>query len=571
MKVCPRCSEFYANDATYCPSDGVELKKTNDPWLGRTIAARYRLIKRLGTGGMSSVYLARHVMIDRLSAIKVLRQDLSLNPTHRERFLREARAVNRINHRNIVEISDAGEMDGVAYLVMEYVDGKSLHEEIRKGAMPWPRAARIGMQISAALARAHQMGVIHRDLKPENILLVRVRDGDAGAEHDLAKLTDFGIAKIVDAPALTFSEQLFGTPGYIAPEYVEGLPVDRRADLYALGVLIYEMTTGALPYDARGADLLTMPLRAAPTPPGQRVSGLPPEIETLTLRLLARQPEDRPQDAFAVYDALGDTLRRYGGGSMLPPAYTTEPPVARDAAPTIVDEEVDIAVSSAMLGSIGIDIAPASRLTANLAKAQTSEIALRWHTALAELELSIERARRKGGPAARGAEKAVELVEYARTKVVSIERASRAAAEAQARVDRLEAKGREFRANLGHAIDELLRDLSRERAHAAALSTRREALVDSAPGRGQDRSSDTLVWETAALAAEEERARALESDLTFQIDALQAQLDTQNHELEAELVEASGGLEGSLAALRQLTNEFVRTLDDAAAVVGVSK
>src|SRR5215472_13117120 len=374
MKVCPRCSEFYANDATYCPSDGTELKKTNDPWLGRTIAARYRIVRRLGFGGMSSVYLARHVMIDRLSAIKVLRQELNLNPTHRERFLREARAVNRINHRNIVEITDLGEMDGVAYLVMEYVDGGSLADEIKKGAMPWQRAARIGMQIAAALGRAHQMGVIHRDLKPDNILLPRPSPGDSG-EQDIVKLTDFGIAKIVDAPALTFSEQLFGTPGYIAPEYVEGLPVDKRADLYAVGVLLYQMMTGSLPYDAKGADLLVSALRAAPVPPGKRVSGLPPELERLLLDLLSRRPEDRPQDAFAVIDALADTLRRHGGSDAAPP------PVYLGAVPVPLVDGPPI--------SVALDAAPVSILTANIGKVQTSEIASRWHTALAELEKAI--------------------------------------------------------------------------------------------------------------------------------------------------------------------------------------
>ncbi len=564
MKVCPRCSEFYANEATYCPADGVELKKTNDPWLGRTIAARYRLIRRLGSGGMSTVYLARHVMIDRLSAIKVLRQDLSLNPTHRERFLREARAVNRINHRNIVEITDVGEMDGVAYLVMEYVDGRSLHDELKSGAMPWARAARIGMQIAAALGRAHQMGIIHRDLKPENILLVRGADGDGAAQQDIVKLTDFGIAKIVDAPALTFSEQLFGTPGYIAPEYVEGAPIDKRADLYALGVLIYEMVTGSLPYEGRGAELLTMALRAAPIPPGQRTTGLPPELETLILEMLARHREDRPEDAYVVYDALADMLRRYGNASMLPASLTSgETPARRDEAATLVDGEGPPL-------SVAIDVAPASRVTANLAKVQTSEIALRWHTALAELEIAIDKAKRKGGAVGRGAERAVEMVEYARTMVVSIERATRTAADAQARVDRLEARGREFRANLGRAIDELARDRSRERAHAAALAARREALIDSSAHRS-DRSSDTLLWETAALGAEEERARALDADLAFQISALQEQLDKQNLDLERELATGAGALEGSLAALRHLTSEFVRTLDEAAAAVAVSK
>jgi serine/threonine protein kinase len=231
VKICPKCGEAYGGDVAVCPLDGAELKRTNDPYLGRTIAARYRLIRRLGTGGMAAVYLARHVMIDRMSAIKILRQDFCLNPTHRERFLREARAVNRINHENIVEITDCGEMDGIAYLVMEYVEGQTLHQALVGGSFHWLRAARVALQIASALGRAHQMGVVHRDLKPENILLarpVRVPGASAApnpftgteAESDIVKLTDFGIAKIIDAPALTFSEQLFGTPGYIAPECV---------------------------------------------------------------------------------------------------------------------------------------------------------------------------------------------------------------------------------------------------------------------------------------------------------------------------------------------------------------
>ncbi len=559
MKVCSRCSEYYANDATFCPVDGTELKKSIDPYLGRTIAARYRLIKRLGAGGMSTVYLARHVMIERLSAIKILRQDLSLNPTHRERFLREARAVNRINHRNIIEITDTGEVDGVAYLVMEYVDGRPLGAEIKSGAFPWQRAARIGMQIASALGRAHQMGVIHRDLKPENIIVVNPRTGEPHPEADTVKLTDFGIAKIVDAPALTYSEQLFGTPGYIAPEYVEGLPIDRRADLYALGVLLYEMMTGSLPYDARGAaDLLVAPLRSAPVPPGRRIAGLPPEMETLTLRLLARRPEDRPVDAFEVYDALGDTLRRHGATLSVPPnavGFAPSPP--RDDAATLIDGPIL---------SMAIDVAPLSQLTANLGKVQTREIASRWHAALSELEEAIGRAKAKGGVVGRRGERATEHVEYARTVVVSIERATRTAAEAQGKVDRLEARGREFRANLGRAIDELLRDRARDRAHAAALQVRREALIDSRRPRDPG-SSESLAWETAALAADEHHARAFDSELAFQITTLQDQLDAENQLLEVELVTATGRLEGALAALRHLTSEFVRTLDAAALAV----
>src|SRR5690606_8698779 len=148
------------------------LTKTTDKFLGKTIAARYRLVKKLGSGGMSVVYLARHELISRLSAIKILRPELSRMPEHRERFLREARAVNRINHENIVEISDVGESDGIAYLVMEYVEGESLLALVQRGPLRWERAARIAIQVASALARTHQTGIIHRDLKPENILLL---------------------------------------------------------------------------------------------------------------------------------------------------------------------------------------------------------------------------------------------------------------------------------------------------------------------------------------------------------------------------------------------------------------
>ena len=244
MKLCPRCREPYADDARFCPFDGVELVRDADPFVGRTLAARYRLVRKLGTGGMAVVYLARHVMIERLSAIKILRHDLGLNPAHRERFYREARAVNRINHPNIVEITDFGDDGGLVFLVMEYVDGESLHSVLKRGRLPWQRAVDIAKQVSSALARAHELGVIHRDLKPENVLLT----GRPPTEPGGVKLTDFGIAKVADAPTITFHEQRLGTPGFIAPEYIEGEPAGPLCDLYALGVVIYEMLTGALPF-----------------------------------------------------------------------------------------------------------------------------------------------------------------------------------------------------------------------------------------------------------------------------------------------------------------------------------
>jgi eukaryotic-like serine/threonine-protein kinase len=600
VKVCSKCSESYANDVTACPVDGTELKKTNDPYLGRTIAARYRLIRRLGVGGMASVYLARHVMIDRLSAIKILRQDFSLNPTHRERFLREARAVNRINHQNIVEITDCGEMDGVAYLVMEYVDGQTLHEELLAGALPWVRAVRIALQVASALGRAHQMGVVHRDLKPENILLVRpVLDAGvslptaADVETDHVKLTDFGIAKIIDAPALTFSEHLFGTPGYIAPECVEGLPVDRRTDLYSLGVVLYEMVTGCLPYDGRGAELLTAPLLSAPIPLRTRVPGLPADLESLVLAMLSKSKEQRPTDAFAVQDALVSLVTRQGElvQAVAPPSL----PRHADLSPTIIETSMEVSLDEVTPESMSLsrsdapvspshaEAAVSIRETGSLVSSPQaaapahgphsshdlppSQVLQRWQSALADLEAWIDRARKETlrGDSHLRVERATALANDARSQLGAMERAARLSAEHQASVDRIEARGRDFRATLGHAIDELVRHRTRERLRAAAVGALHDVVHERM--RGEKAVAEALVWEAAALGAETEQARLQDEDLSHQISTLQVRLEEANAELEVELEGAAGALEGSLAALRQLTGEFIRTLADAMAEV----
>jgi len=573
-KICPRCSELLPDDAGFCPFDGAELQKSSDRFLGKTIAARYRLIKKLGAGGMSIVYLARHELISRLSAIKILRPELSRIPEHRERFLREARAVNRINHENIVEITDVGESDGVAYLVMEYVEGESLLAQIQNGPLRWERAVRIAIQVASALARTHQTGIIHRDLKPENILLLP-RKGpalDPTAPPELVKLTDFGIAKMMGEPTLTLNEQLFGTPGYIAPEYVGGLPIDGRADIYSLAVVLYEMVTGRLPFEGRGqSDLLLKPLTSAPIPPSQRISGLPPDLESLLLRCLARDPAERPHDAFAFHDALVDILRRLGSGSLAPAAEgaraSAVPPAiaenAREALETIVDR------ASAPRLEVQLD-------TTSVGKLVTKELSARWSTALAELEAHIARARRAGGASAVIAARAAELALVAGEMVPRVERATKMASELQAKVDRLEAVGREFRANLGHAIDVLVHDRSRERAHLDALRARREALEASVNEIGIPSSeaplgailadlpvgSERTPWEIEALVAEERRAEGVVADLAFQIETLQTQLDAKNEEHERALVQATGSLEGALSALHRLTNEVARTIDD---------
>jgi serine/threonine protein kinase len=532
MKLCPRCDESFPDDAGFCPFDAQALVRSTDPLIGRTLAARYRLVRRLGSGGMAVVYLARHVMIDRLSAIKILRQDLGMNPAHRERFLREARAVNRINHPNIVEITDFGEDGPLVFLVMEYVEGESLLAAVERGPMDCPRALAVALQIASALSRAHELGVIHRDLKPENVLLC-VRD-----QIEVVKLTDFGIAKIVDAPALTFSEQRFGTPGYIAPEYIEGSAASARGDLYALGVVLYEMLTATLPFDARfPAELLALQLRATPVTLSARREGVPPAVEGLVLWLIARRPEDRPRDAFAVLDALHEALERLGDEGRLSsvPPSTTPPTVRLEG----LSE-------------------PTPR------SAPGNGIPSRWEASLADIELRIEASRRSRGDQDSRVRHARELLDAAFELHASLERASAAAAGHQDIVDDLEDGGREFRTTLGRAIDTLSRDRSREQARMEALVERRLRVFAtlSGPGLAQPRR-EALRAEVAALAAQERDAQDADADLAFQVATLQQQLGVRNEQLERQLAEATGKLEGALSAARRITHEIARTRDEA--------
>ncbi len=289
-----------------------------DPRIGGVLDSRYRITRKLGEGGMGLVYEATHVFLKTRVALKVLRADASDRESI-ERLKREAQAASAIGHPNIVDVRDFGQLpDGSTYVVMELIDGVDLLTEIRREPMSWERARHIALQIAEALGAAHAQGIVHRDLKPENILLT-TRD----AEPDFVKLVDFGIARVQGATKLTAAGRVMGTPEYMAPEQCAGIDVDHRADVYALGVLLYEMVTATLPfYDADLVRLLRLQIKEPPVPPSKvkPEADLPLELEAIILRCLAKRPSQRFQSMEDVAEALR-TLRPAEG----PPPDPHEP------------------------------------------------------------------------------------------------------------------------------------------------------------------------------------------------------------------------------------------------------
>jgi serine/threonine protein kinase len=294
------------------PSDAQATKELaeQDPkaLIGTTVGGRYRVRSLLGKGGMGAVYLVEHLQIRKSMALKVLSPKMMSNPAVVARFEREATAAAHFDHPNVVSASDYGRTeDGRYYLVLEYVEGKELRDVLDDaGALPPVRAFYIARQIAGALARAHTLGIVHRDLKPENIMLEK-RDG----QDDSVKVLDFGLAllsrhlqsaggeenTVETAPKITKAGEIFGTPAYMAPEQTVGAATDIRTDLYALGVILYEMLTGLRPFEGKTLALIQQHLAAPPPPMKQRAPRVKvaEDMEALVQRLLAKQPADRYQ------------------------------------------------------------------------------------------------------------------------------------------------------------------------------------------------------------------------------------------------------------------------------------
>lgn len=524
MKACPQCKLKYPPDKTTCFVDGAALVEMQDPRIGSTIAGRYVIEDVVGEGGMATVYRAKHRVSDRHVAIKIMNPELAKNPVIQERFRREAKAAQKIAHPNIIEILDQGETgDGSLYLVMELLEGQTLADVVERGKLPMERALPILIQVSRALARAHDLEVIHRDLKPENIFLARFPDGS-----EVVKLLDFGIARSMQDVRLTGSGEVFGTPQYMAPERITSTEAGPAADLYALGVMAFEMLTGRLPFQANDvATWFLKHMKEAPPSMRQLDPSLPKELDELVLELLAKDPTDRPVDAHKVHNDLLAISDRLGLHAPIEPS----------------EEQVSSHVPS------------------------TSERTAvdRWKRRLDVFELMLKRAYPTNRP-----QELEQILAQVKKKLGDLAEVGTASAAVQLQLEGVEAKGRDGRQRLGHAVHALGVDASRAREEAKAADSSAAAQTAEVSRFAEDFATahkDVVFWEGRSgfmepyaqlaaayhrlaeivegwLAAKEqlkatlqtaEAKRAEVSDLEFQIQTLRSAMATKEESIEKEL------------------------------------
>jgi eukaryotic-like serine/threonine-protein kinase len=514
--------------------------KPTDPMLGRVVAGRYKLEARAGEGGMGVVYRARHVLIDRVVALKLIRPDLRGETHLRAWMIREARAANRVDHAHIIDIHDIGETEeGELYLVMEYLVGTALSADLAKGPMPLARSVDILEQMAAALARAHDLGVIHRDLKSDNILLTA-----KGGRKDFVKILDFGLAHLAMDPRLAPKGAVFGTPEYMSPEQARGEEAGPQSDLYALGVLFYEMMTGQLPFRSSDRETLLEMQRTgiAPKPSAIRPD-IQPAAETMVVRLLEKDRRKRYQDAHHMHEELKSLQRsmpnttwEVGAGGATAEVVAAPPPPPPPESPGVTEWASRTALFARMVSRTY----PGGTVPAEVQNA----LAQAW-------DLSAKAMKLEG-----------EVAAHTR------------------KLESLERRGRALRAEIGRKVEELaheesrvLRDVTLEQqstqrlkeqlaAAEKASAASRQAADTLAGAAGQPMAALRQAFERAGAAAafaEAKRQQLLESEQIATTKEAQAKdLRRQIEELRAQLARYAEALEEDLNAGRQKVSTRTR-------------
>lgn len=328
MKICPRCGNTHPEDLDSCPFDGVKLVPLEDPFLGTTIGGRYRVMGKIGSGGMGTVYRATHQNIERQVAVKILPSRMAQDASLKNRFLREARAASIIRHEHIIEIFDLDQTeDGIPYIVMEYLDGFSLDQVLSAGPLSPVQTMEISRQIVQALGPSHAMGIIHRDLKPGNVFIVQ-----KGDDNRFVKVLDFGLAHLIHEPRLTEKGAVLGTPEYMSPEQAGGSTVTPQSDFYSLGCTMYEMLAGRPPFVGKSVvNLMVCHINESPKDIRKVTRGVPKPLAEIVMRLLEKKQEDRFQDAYKLLEALNDIdVSVRAGKKKKSKARPTKPPPAPD-------------------------------------------------------------------------------------------------------------------------------------------------------------------------------------------------------------------------------------------------
>ena len=317
MKYCDTCRSNYPNDFTTCPKDQAVLRFSSELIVGMVIRDKYQVLRRIGAGGMATVYEAKHLAFNEIRALKVVSSRLAEDDAFLKRFRSEAVVTRKLQHPNAVRVDDFDTTeDGRPYIVMEYVEGMDLRHAIEKtGPFTIQRTLNIGRQVASALAAAHKLGITHRDIKPDNILLISQPDGS-----DQVKVLDFGIAKIRDTSDMgtgyttTKTGVVVGTPQYMSPEQAmgkSGEAIDGRSDLYSLGCALYEMLTGQLPFESETpVGLLIHHIQTTPVPPHQRApqQRIPYALSMVLMKAMEKDKVDRYQSAEEMIEALDQAL-----------------------------------------------------------------------------------------------------------------------------------------------------------------------------------------------------------------------------------------------------------------------